>query len=126
MKRLYTSIIILAAILGLSFFNLRQTKNISDQSFAIVEEMIENTKSGRLDKTAALAEQFFDDWEKAKVSVAWCIRHTPIDRITSLASQIAPLARQEDTAQLSALLAELSVRVRELYQEELPTFQNLS
>ena len=126
MKRVYPALIALLLVLGVSFFSLYHTQTVAETALAQVEKMMEYTKIGRFAQTADLGKQFFDFWEHSEQSMTWYTSRQTLDKITCLACQLEPAAKNQDTARLHTLLAQLTVQLKQLGQSEFPSLKNLS
>ena len=111
MKRIYAAIAFLLVIVSTSLFTIKQCYDFAQNQ--------------QLDQAAEVAAQFFDQWSQTKDSMVWYIRHEPLEKITDISARLEQLARYGDISQLLAQTKELSIRVDELYRNELPLLRNL-
>ena len=122
MKRIYAAIAFLLVIVSTSLFTIKQCYDFRSRALPQLSAYAQNQQ---LDQAAEVAAQFFDQWSQTKDSMVWYTRHEPLEKITDISARLEQLARYGDLSQLLAQTKEPTIRVDELYHNELPLLRNL-
>ena len=108
-----------------SLFTIKQCYDFRSRALPQLEQLSAYAQNQQLDQAAEVAAQFFDQWSQTKDSMVWYIRHEPLEKLTDISARLEQLARYGDLSQLLAQTKELTIRVDELYHNELPLLRNL-
>ena len=109
MKRIYAAIAFLLVIVSTSLFTIKQCYDFRSRALPQLEQLSAYAQNQQLDQA----------------SMVWYIRHEPLEKITDISARLEQLARYGDLSQLLAQTKELTIRVDELYHNELPLLRNL-
>lgn len=115
----------LLVIVSTSLFTIKQCYDFRSRALPQLEQLSAYAQNQQLDQAAEVAAHFFDQWSQTKDSMVWYIRHEPLEKITDISARLEQLARYGDLYSYWRRQKELTIRVDELYHNELPLLRNL-
>lgn len=125
MKRLWLGVAILLVVLmvgtGLSIAFSRLHTPISET----LNEAGRAALAEDWEKATALANAAGADWEKIRHFTAAVAEHTPLEEMDSLFARLEVLCRARETAEFSAVCAELSILATTMGQSQSIVWWNL-
>lgn len=125
MKRIFLAMAIILIILGCAGWSLHSLYQFKNQGLAMLDEISNDAKNGRLETAAAKAEEFRLLWRDVEGSFIQFIRRDPLEQITSASSRLPSLGEYGDLSQFLALVEELKTLVEDLWEDELPLLHNI-
>lgn len=121
MKRIFTILGILFAILCFSFWGLHQIREVQTQLTAVCDELPSLAKEQRADAVKDLVTA----WEKDKVVLGCLLHHNTLDKITDSMEALQAAQQAEDDSVFLIKLAEIKLLLARLYEDEIPSVDNV-
>ena len=125
MKRLLIAIAIVLGILGSSAWSLWQFYNLKEEAAPLLTQMEQAAANDDLDSGIQAAEQFLALWSSRENQLIRFVRRDPLEHIGRCAVRLPHLGRQGDLADFAATASELRYSLDELWESELPLWDNL-
>ena len=125
MKRLLIAVSIVLSILASSLWSLWQFSQLRQEAEPLF--FIMENAAGKNDPSAALSasKEFLQLWTHYEEKLISFVRQDPLEVIGGCAVRLPALAEHQSAADYAATLQELRYRIEELWNSELPTWNNL-
>lgn len=116
MGRFYISLVLLAAILGVCTFSLRQYSTAAAEMTAGLNGIEQAALSGEASpqELSELCRQYSDEWKDREERLLRFIRHPQLDEITSLTAELRYLATDDSPSHLLAAIERIKVNIEKI------------
>ena len=126
MKRLWVSVALLAALVGLATIHISALGALTGRLTGWLEQARGELIEENWEQAQGLVEGGLEEWERRGVYLHTTLRHTDIDTVrASFHEALAYLSAQEDASECAAVCARLINQLELLYEGELPSLKNL-
>lgn len=121
MKRIFTILGILFAILCFSFWGLHHIREVQTELTAVCDGLPSLAKEERTDAVGRLVTT----WEKEKVVLGCMLHHNTLDKLTDSLETLQAAQYADDDSEFLIKLAEIKLLLYRLYEDELPSVDNV-
>lgn len=125
MKRGIIALIILLLVVIVSVSGLFILKNITDNLYALADEMQASIEIDDYDKTKKSINAFIESWEKNKYKLIHIVHLQNIENINDFVAMLNPLLEKGSNSSLLVTVSRLKVLIEDLYDNELPSIHNI-
>lgn len=125
MKRLLIAVAIVLGILGSSAWSLWQFYHLKEEAAPLLAQMEQAAENSDLDSGVEAAERFLTLWSSREKKLIRFVRRDPLEHIGRCAVRLPQLGKQGDLADFAATASELRYSLDELWESELPLWDNL-
>lgn len=125
MKRLFTALVILAALLCGSLYTGRQVSQMTEHCVRQLESAQLLAEQGDWTQARAITQQVFEDWEGHKFSLHALLRHDDTDQILLSFRAVEQYLLLEEMDQYAAANVTLITQLELLSEMEQPTVENV-
>ena len=125
MKRIWLSLLLLAAILGGTLAHSRQLGALTDTLCGQLRQAAQAADRGHWPQAAALTDAAWQQWERRGFYLHAMLRHDSLDEIRTGFARARAYLDHQAPWELSAALAELVHQLELLQEAEQLTLQNV-
>ncbi len=125
MRRLILAAVILAAVLGATFWNTQRLNGLTGQMLSLIDQAGGQAQEGAWDQAGGTLEKARALWDERSAYLHMTLRHADIDAVTLSLTQLEQYTRAKDAGQWALCAASLSVQLNLLSEMEALTLKNV-
>ena len=125
MKRLITSLVLIALILIAGLYSLYRVKNVRDEMILQIETVSTAVEEENLILIKSGVEKLCAYWKEQEGTLIHYVRHTQIDDITKSIARLPAMAAYQTYDVLFAELNSIRWQIDHIWKSEIPSFDNI-
>lgn len=125
MNRLIVISFILVIIISLSFLSIWYTKQKTQELFVITQQAMEDCRNKDIHSLLENINKLSAQWESKQLILHLFVRHEKLENVSTTISSLNAYAKNENFSQAIIELNLLEYMINHIYEEQIPSLNNL-